>query len=326
MASSRTSSVLATVITTFPRNPLPTNYNPPADCSGIYNDDVFKIDHKASCLPTSFRPEATAFYSPGVQCPVGYTAPSVCTRSNVAAPGITTVTCCPVRGSITMSCVDDPDTLQGVFSTLFCTWIAGPETVILATTTNTAGNVQVTPVTMRNRDGINAFGIRMVYQSTDLTGTLLPTTSRTGTSSPLSTSQVATSQPPSAGLPTGTAVAIGIIVPVIIIAILVGAFFMWRRRKKAAPPPGSDGSTAVDGSEYKPSPYNQPIQTHNPGYTYPPSSTTSSPPPQSYYGPFVQTQPSEMATPVSYKTYGTPVELSAGNFPTELPTENNIRK
>jgi hypothetical protein len=79
------------VVTSFSSIPVPTDYAPASSCSGVYYDKVFMIDNKQECLPDRFNKAATAFYSPGFECPSGYTAPAGCTR-NDGVESITTVT------------------------------------------------------------------------------------------------------------------------------------------------------------------------------------------------------------------------------------------
>ena len=83
----------------------------------------------------------------------------------------------------------------------------------------------------------------MQWQSSDRSA---PTPTKTSTNK---SSHSATSQPKSTsgGLSTGAKAAIGVVVPVAVIAILVGIFFFWRRKIRKLndnswpePPPSSD--------------------------------------------------------------------------------------
>ncbi|KAK1978074.1 hypothetical protein LZ30DRAFT_599938 [Colletotrichum cereale] len=233
-----TSSTKTTYIaSTFPENPLPTaDFSPPAaSCAGIYlTNGVYAIDNDLKCLPSKFNGASTAFYSPGTACPTGYTAQPQCSR-NGGVRSITTVTCCPARGDMTLSCVEDDMTLGGVWETQFCTWMAGPATVVDITWSD-AGAVATQAVTMKNRDGVNAWGIRMVYQASDLVPkTTLAATVTTGSGTMGAATATATGADttgggggqPDKGLSTG-----GIIgVVVVAIAALVGLFLWWKRRK-----------------------------------------------------------------------------------------------
>ena len=321
--TTQTKPTATTPITVFTANPLPTNYKVSSDCSGIYksgNAGVFMVDDKLSCLPDRFNPATDAFYSPGVLCPTGYTAPPSCSR-NDGVRSITTVTCCPVRGEFTMSCVDDAATLKGTFSNLFCTWIAGPQTVVLATVTDAAGKVATTGVTMAGKEGFNAYGVRMVYQSTDMAALSTTLDGGSPTNSPVT--------PPtnSAGLSTGAIAAIAIVIPVVLLAI-IGAAFVWRRKRKASADTGSIGSLHLGKAHSPPPPsvqqqysYNSPQYSHVSPYYSKVSSyqpITSSPSPgqtevdgaERFPTPF-QTSPPHDHAPAELPGHLAPVELPA---------------
>ncbi|KAK1997470.1 hypothetical protein LX36DRAFT_657530 [Colletotrichum falcatum] len=242
MASSTKTTYIASI---FPENPLPTaDFSPPAaSCAGIYlTNNVYAIDNDQKCLPNKFNGASTAFYSPGTACPTGYTAQPQCSR-NGGVRSITTVTCCPYRGDMTLSCVEDDMTLAGVWETQFCTWMAGPATVVDITRTDD-GTVATQAVTMRNRDGVNAWGIRMVYQESDLVPkttsaatTSATATTGTGTGTATATGTGTTPTPTGDdsdggdGLGTGAIIGVAVVVPVVLIAAFVGLFLWWRRRK-----------------------------------------------------------------------------------------------
>ncbi|TDZ74921.1 hypothetical protein CTRI78_v000347 [Colletotrichum trifolii] len=269
------------VASTFPENPLPTSdFSPPASCSGIYyTNEVFAIDNDPACLPNKFNGASTAFYSPGVSCPTGYTAQPQCTNNNDVR-SVTTVTCCPYRGDIALSCVADDLTLAGRWETQFCTWMAGPATVV-EYTTSVSGVTHKIAATMSNRDGINAWGIRMVYQASDLAPKSTSATTTTGSgaaasvtatgtavtatgsgasaasATAASSSTAAASASASTGLATGGIIAVAVVVPVVVIAALGGLFLWWRRRKHryagvqpSTPTEGSAQSPVQQGSAY----------------------------------------------------------------------------
>lgn len=203
-------------ITSF-QGPFPTSFSSPPRCSDLTSNSIVGFDFASSCLPKDFNPDPTAYYSPGTKCPSGYTAQDSCTRSSGQT---STMTCCPVRSDLIMWCVDDPKTLSGAWESMFCTWSAGEhETVLLVTVDETS-----TPaVTMSGADGINAHGLRMVYESSDLsTSTTAATATDTTSSDPGS----------SGGLSTGAKAAIGVVIPVVVIALAIGLFFLYRRRKQ----------------------------------------------------------------------------------------------
>lgn len=171
-------------------------------------------------------------------------------NDHAGVSSITTVTCCPYRGDITLGCVT-PSTLSNVWETLFCTWIA-PESgttvsITLSDDDDDGGTTLTAAVSMESPGGINALGIRMVYQSSDLaaataSGTGAATTSG-GTATATSTGASSTStgaagdldgnSSSSSGLSTGVIIAIAVIIPVVLIAVATGLFFFIRKRKHA---------------------------------------------------------------------------------------------
>ena len=219
---------------------FPTDFTLPDDCDDLSSNSVVGFDFAATCLPENFNADPTAYYSPGTACPDGYTAQDTCTRSS---GDTSTVTCCPVRDDLTMWCVDDPETLSDAWESLFCTWSAGgQETVLLVTIDESS-----TPaVTMTGNDGINAYGLRMVYEPSDLetSATAEPTSTKpTQTTQPSETGRprkgatgTDSADPASSddgGLSTGAKAAIGVVIPVFIIALAVGMFFLYRKRKQS---------------------------------------------------------------------------------------------
>ncbi|EFQ32617.1 transmembrane alpha-helix domain-containing protein [Colletotrichum graminicola] len=343
MASTKTTYIAST----FPENPLPTaNFSPPAaSCSGIYlTNNVYAIDNDKKCLPDKFNGASTAFYSPGTACPTGYTAQPQCSR-NGGVRSITTVTCCPYRGDMTLSCVEDDMTLAGVWETQFCTWMAGPATVVDITRTD-GGKVATQAVTMKNRDGVNAWGIRMVYQASDLvpqTTSAVTTTAATGTTGSGTTAAATgtgtgttTGAGPTAtgggdgGLGIGAIIGIAVVVPVVVIAALVGLFLWWRRRKHqyAGVKPVDTTPTApeMDGQSPMSSAYAYQHQHQHP----PPVQEMTGTSVGEYYNSNhkVLTNPGAGRDHTQFKAWTEPAhvaELGTGQEPTELPADNGRR-
>ena len=196
------------------------------------------IDDDTSCLPTGFSTDATAFFSPGIACPSGYY--SAC-HDTSGFESITTVTCCPTRGDIKLSCVD-PATLESVWETLFCSWIAPESGQVVSMTLSESGTTSTIASTMTSPEGLNAFGVRMVHESTDLsTSSTSATPGSTTRGSAANTSGAGQSQTASAtpdssgsgGLSTGAKAAIGVVIPVVVLGALAGFFFWWRRRRQS---------------------------------------------------------------------------------------------
>ncbi|KIM94195.1 hypothetical protein OIDMADRAFT_149555 [Oidiodendron maius Zn] len=229
------------VITSFAHKPLTTTYTPPADCSGLYQTGgVYFVDLSLSCLPPSASTDATDFFSPGIACPSGYYSACHDTRG---LSSITTVTCCPFRGDISLSCVD-PGTLSEVWATLFCSWIAPSTTTLSITLSTNGGTTSTSGVQFISPAGLNAYGVRMVYESTDL---LTSTTNKPAqTSAPLTisisntaatttttaASQTQSTSPPSTKSTSATTIAIAVVIPVVALIVLIAAYMWWRKQRQ----------------------------------------------------------------------------------------------
>jgi hypothetical protein len=230
-----TSTYSSPIQSSFPLDALTTTFTPPASCSGIYSSGgVAVIDADLACLPQGFTSLSTNYFSPGIQCPAGYV--TAC-NDNAGVSSITTVTCCPHRGDITLGCVT-PSTLSNVWETLFCTWIApqSPGTVVNITLSE-GRTTSTSAVTMMSGGGINALGIRMVYQSSDIlaisgTGATSGTAAATSTGPAGTGAAGETGGDSSSGLSTGAIIAIAVIIPVVLSAVAAGLFFI-RKRKQA---------------------------------------------------------------------------------------------
>ncbi|OHE99456.1 hypothetical protein CORC01_05256 [Colletotrichum orchidophilum] len=357
-----TSTKTTFIASTFPENPLKTaDFSPPASsCSGIYlTNNVYAIDNDPSCLPDKFNGASTAFYSPGTVCPTGYTAQPYCSR-NGGVRSITTVTCCPFRGDMTLSCVQDDMTLANVWETQFCTWMAGPATVVDITRTDD-GVVATQAVTMKNRDGVNAWGIRMVYQASDLlpqtTSAATTTVTGTGTETAAARSGVTdasasatgtaagaentTSSANTGGLSTGGIVAVAVVVPVVAIAALVGLFLWWRRRKhryagvkpvETPTAPEMDGQSPMGAQSayaYQSQQYAQQQQQNGQGPQASPASEMIGTDVAGYYNndkvlmnPGGQHGGGGHTQFKGWTQPQQPAELDGGEGPTELPADN----
>lgn len=263
-----TSASSRVVITSFPVVPLTTTFEPPADCSGFYapSDGVFMVDPMTSCLPSGLNLAPTAYFSPGVICPSGYI--SAC-HDTKGVSTITTVTCCPVRGQVSLSCIDTTS-LAGVFSTLFCSWIAPSTISIPVTLSSNGGTTSTSLVTFASPAGFNAYGVRMVYESSDLAALSTSSTPKTNSASTTPSTSSTTSPTTSAtASPTGSAsktsagtIAAAVVVPLLVLALLGGLYFWWRRQRKrkteytshelsSAPPKWYSASSELPPTEVK---------------------------------------------------------------------------
>ncbi|KAF9875108.1 hypothetical protein CkaCkLH20_07374 [Colletotrichum karsti] len=223
-SATSTNTYSSVIISSFPFRPLTTQFVRPTYCDAIYNGNIYMIDPQENCLPESHSKQETAYYSPGYVCPEGYMTARV---DNKGVHSITTVTCCPTRSDIILSALD-PATLSGQWVDLFCTWIAPEATRIdIVHTAGTSTWTQQEYVT--SPGGVNAYGVRMVYQSTDLAATATATVSAT------STGNVTVPQETNApALSTGASIAIAAVVPVVVLALIGGALFWWWRKRQAS--------------------------------------------------------------------------------------------
>lgn len=243
-AASTTSAYTTPIITSFPLNPLTTTFVPPSDCTGISypaSPQVYMLDVQTTCLPSKAELGTTAFFSPGLICPSNYV--SACSDNN-GVSSITTVTCCPAQDGILLSCVPKTSSLDSFWQSFACTWQPPGTTSLLATLT-VSGTTFTSSERFVSPDGLNAYGVRMVYQSTDqfpatttkkaTTTGATTTTSGNLTTSPTSSSPTGTITPTSSaspGLSTGAKTAIGVVIPVALLAILLGVFLWWRNRRR----------------------------------------------------------------------------------------------
>lgn len=303
-----TSSIYSSPIqSSFPLDALTTTFTPPASCSGIYSSaGVAVIDADLACLPQGFTSLSTNYFSPGIQCPAGYV--TAC-NDNAGVSSITTVTCCPYRGDITLGCVT-ASTLSDVWETLFCTWIAPASgtTVSITQSDSDGGSTSTAAVSMGSPGGINALGVRMVYQSSDLAA-VSATTTAASTSVTNTGAASHGSDESSAGLSTGVIVAIAVIIPVVVIAVAAGLFFFIRKRKQAQKAQQAGEGGAGTPQDYGKNGYSA-VAPGSGGY-YDPKSSPAPPSEVSGVGAYgVRNQQQEL------------VELGQHQTPVELPSQD----
>ena len=282
MASSATTSTSRSspvVVTAFPVNPLTTTFTPPADCSGLYVSTVAMVDPSLSCLPSGASTQATDYFSPGIACPSGYY--TACHDTDGVA-SITTVTCCPFRGDVTLSCVH-PTTLTDVFATLFCTWIAPSVTTLAVTLSRNGGTTSTEELQFESPGGLNAYGIRMVYESTDIitssaSSIISASTTRrkiSSTSLPAKSTSPASTKSTSPGT-----VAIAVVIPVVVLAVLGAIVMWWRRRRRQQRNGGAEpkGRPPGDPTEFSNSLHTTPAELPMEGVSRPVETTSQSHP------------------------------------------------
>ena len=209
------------------------------------------MDVSTTCMPAGFQSAPTSYFSPGLICPVGYV--SACHDSTGIA-SVTTVTCCPAYDTeITLGCVDT-DTLRGVWSTLFCTWLPPGNVTSLAITRTISGvTTTVTAGFTRSlRQGLNAFGVRMVYQTSDLVSP---------TAGPVADANPDAEAGGAPGLSRGGMVAVVVVVPVVVLAVAALLAFFWRRAQRRRSRRSDVAGHPPDGHQHpKPELTGTPIQ------------------------------------------------------------------
>lgn len=155
------------VITSFPYKPLTTEFVRPDSCAGIYTEDVWMVDGKDGCMPSGFDSNPTQFYSPGFICPKDYT--TAC-HDTAGVSSITTVICCPrVNNDLILSCPQIPWPNRRGWDSYFCTYsgVKGGTAAAMATVSPN-GITTTTAVTFSYPEGLNAYGVRLVYQAGDV--------------------------------------------------------------------------------------------------------------------------------------------------------------
>ena len=121
---------------------------------------------------------------------------------------------------------------------MFCTWSAGRKTTVLL-----AKDVDGSTIaeTFTDEQGVNAYGLRMVYEPTDIT----TAAASSSEPAPSSTADSNNESGGSGGLSTGATVAIGVVFPVVVIIALACLLF-WYRRRKRGPDPEPPGAAIND--------------------------------------------------------------------------------
>lgn len=215
---------------------LTTIFTPPASCNQI---NIFTpgpayvlgpfLD-TVDCLPSGYNYLQTPYFSPGLQCPSGYT--KACGSSNVVGTTTETVaTCCPTGGYQCATRLNNGDGYS-------CSLRYSTNTVVAAIATSSGGTYATTASMKGGFDGVIAYSVQIRWQATDLSPSTSPTTSTnsiTSSSASLTTSLAGlpTNIQPKEGLPAGAKIGIGIGIPIGVLLLgLVGVAFLRRRKRK----------------------------------------------------------------------------------------------
>jgi len=216
---------------------LTTTFTPPPDCAGIYKSTgIAGVDLQTSCMPPGFRSSKQAYFSPGVICPSGYW--SACQESR-GEGSISSVTCSPHRGDISLLCAN-PATLLSDRQDIFCSWAPPPYpgTEVMVTVREEGRTTTMISLMVKGGDGtsptggIACYGVRMVYQSTDVVPSQTSPPTISSTSSP----------EPSAGDSVAVTVAIAVSIPLAVLAILIASYIWWNKRLQKYSQIGTDSS------------------------------------------------------------------------------------
>ncbi|KIW01122.1 uncharacterized protein PV09_07409 [Verruconis gallopava] len=218
--------------------PLTTTFTPPASCLDVsffyrdYNSAAVKLLDAPECFPSSYV--SSGFYSPGLFCPSGYHG---YTENDGAE---TSINCCPSQFQF-----------SGPWPGA-CLTVDTAETISVYVTGNPtqATSTQYYPPTA----SLYASAIQVRYRSSDLASSTASSSgsisTTAGPSATAATSTLVSSSTPSSasnsdntasgntnGISTGAKIAIGVVVPVIVlslIAVVAGLLYRRRSRVKAA--------------------------------------------------------------------------------------------
>ncbi|KAI0894380.1 hypothetical protein F4806DRAFT_472976 [Annulohypoxylon nitens] len=158
----------------------------------------------SACFPTSWSPRSGAYISPG-GCPSGYTVACAYTEAPES-----TATCCPSG----FSCQTDQFHELSWRTSDIC-FQEMTSSVAYQYTISTAGQDPETSATSGVSGQLNAYGVAIRWNSSDLTAA--------STSTPTGSIR---------GLSQGAKAAIGVGAAIAGILILVGAFLLWRRSRR----------------------------------------------------------------------------------------------
>lgn len=241
--------------------PLTTIFTPSPDClSQIHwatESPWFQLGAGTQCIPSGPNPSVSSFYSPGLYCPEGYTV-ACSTQVTFGSATETRATCCPQATGLEHLSVSSfgcqVNTL--FFATSYgCVLplgtLASDSLTVIATNVSTFTST----FSVGTLDAVNAFSVQIRWQESDLitstaqSGSTSQTSGANSGSSPslnngptstisgapaVITSQNSSGR--SGGLSTGAIIAIAVVIPIVVIAALVGLFFFMRRKKRAELP------------------------------------------------------------------------------------------
>ncbi|KAL2119269.1 hypothetical protein VTJ04DRAFT_6229 [Mycothermus thermophilus] len=245
-------------------HPLTTTFTRPSDCGIAHITYVFQhssdipttlaiLDNPSSCLPSNYPTATDGFYSPGIVCPEGYR--TACTDTDSLSSNSRTIAiCCPTTTAlveaddddattttttIELSCARNPKTMPSGQPPLYCTW-RGPRDPLVITVVGTdmeSGTTSRGGQLVSRDDGLDAYGVRMVYGPED--GVVLPTSTTTTTGSAGGGNGPSSVPADGGGQGSGgleaAMIAVICVSTVLGLVLLVGLWFFirhWRRRRQ----------------------------------------------------------------------------------------------
>lgn len=221
----------------------------------------------SNCLPSGPRPTlSSAFYSPGLYCPAGYS--SACgTTLTVGTVTESRAICCPIfTASDLGSNLPDAQMLCQTstdypwYQTFGCT-LSIPSSngqAMYATIINSDEAIgTVTTIVPSSTGGLNAYSVQIRWQASDLeaakssTSSTLPlsstmSTKLSSTSSTVSPTNSDESSTNSSGLSKSTQIALSVVFPLVAIFAMIGIFFFIRRHRKSRLSPRKTQNGSLD--------------------------------------------------------------------------------
>ncbi|KAI0871956.1 hypothetical protein GGS24DRAFT_36831 [Hypoxylon argillaceum] len=311
--------------------PLPTTFAVASTCAqdldGVYK--IFTVSpgyyyllqgpvDQTSCYPSGYNGVSTQYYSPA-RCPTGFT--SACQSINAAGTvSETVIRCCPTQSSFICQ-----TTASYIWeSTLGCSAMGdSPRTSTEWTVTQVTDGLTSVVTSSGLIGGVNAYGIKVGFQSTDFASstTTKKTTTKTTTSSPSTTTTHAGTSSSSSSSSTSrkkkSKVSSGAIAG-IVIGALAGlaalASFIWLliRRRGGKPEDGAPAQAEREAEKHELGTGNEGAAELDGGGVVPPSahgsphvSPQSQPP--SVYDYYSQSKaPSAYSSPHSQPSYLAP--------------------
>ncbi|KAL6707676.1 hypothetical protein ACN47E_003797 [Coniothyrium glycines] len=257
---------------------LTTTFTPPARCTQdpwqMTWDEAQNAHYGllggsgySSCLPPSFTPDTSFYYSPGLYCPAGYS--TACSSTQVIGSETATIaTCCPSG----FSCQGRTRSAYPWEYTLGCTSACSSSYSLTYTDAST-----LIPTTCNLGFGLNAYSVQLRYRSADLATRSPPASSSpasvTAAAAPAPTTSLsaATSAPsspgPDDGLSTGAKAGIGVgsVLGVALVAAICS--LAWVLRSKSRSGHRYTGPEQAELVERAPAPYDAPPEKPGGAYT-----------------------------------------------------------